>query len=41
MLFDRLKGETEFLGEVKLGAIVSSREKTKPYSISCSCKIVE
>ncbi|MDP8003478.1 MAG: NDP-sugar synthase, partial [Caldisphaera sp.] len=41
MLPDRLKGVTEFLGEVRLGAIVSPREKIKPFSVIGSGKIIE
>jgi len=41
MLPERLKGITEFLGEVKLGAIIAPNEIIKAFSILGSGKIIE
>ncbi|AFZ70643.1 Nucleoside-diphosphate-sugar pyrophosphorylase family protein [Caldisphaera lagunensis DSM 15908] len=41
MLPDRLKGITEFLGEVKLGAIIAPKERINPFTVIGSGKVVE
>lgn len=41
MLPERLRGITEFLGEVKLGAIVAPKEKINPFTVIGSGKIIE